>query len=180
MTDIRDRKNYEKLFHEFYAPLCAFAQNYIADRSATEDLVQEVFVNLWNQHENLENIQSVKAFLYTSVRNKCLNYLKHLKVKDKYAKVAENDMESEVFFFDHVIEEETHRLIYNAIRELPPKCRDILLLSINGLKNHEIAEELHISLNTVKTQKSIAYRQLRIKLKELMMFSPFVFMHFLK
>jgi RNA polymerase sigma factor (sigma-70 family) len=66
-----------------------------------------------------------------------------------------------------IIEEETHRLIYNAINELPAQCRKVLLLSINGLKNNDIAQELDITVNTVKTQKKIAYKQLKIMLKDI-------------
>jgi RNA polymerase sigma-70 factor (family 1) len=171
-TDPNRHNLFKNLFDEYYAPLCEFANNYTKDSSISEDLVQEVFVGLWHDREKLDHIHSVKAYLYTSVRNKCLNHLKHLRIVGKHEEHRKSATENDIFFVDHIIEEETHRLIYQAVKELPTKCREIVLLGINGLKNSEIAEELNISINTVKTQKAIAYKQLRIKLKDLIILSP--------
>lgn len=110
---------------------------------------------------------AAKSFLYSSVRNSCLNHLEHNKVKIKHAKYTRYELLNGSEINNRIIEEETHRLIYNAIKELPAQCRKVLLLSINGLKNNEIAEDLKISENTVKTQKKIAYKQLKIKLKDI-------------
>ena len=168
---LTDKQGFSKLFDEYYPALCAFANNYLKNHEIAEDLVQEVFVSLWSKKDILKDIFSIKSFLYTLVKNKCINELKHLKIKEKH--IVESEKEEDNFFTDHIIEEETHRLIYNAINELPPKCKEIVLLSLNGIKNHEIAEELDISVNTVKTQKKIAYNQLRIKLQSLLAISPF-------
>jgi len=158
---------FENIFNSFFPALCSFATTYVHDHSVSEDVVQEVFIALWNNRENFNDPLSLKSFLYTSVRNKCLNFIKHQNVANKHLEASEKELESELVFFDHLIEEETHRLIYNAIDELPPHCKKILLLSLNGLTNPEIADQLNISINTVKTQKAIAYKQLRIKLKDL-------------
>ena len=142
-------------------------------------MVQEVFIALWNNHKNLNRILSIRSFLYASVKNKCLNELKHIKVIDKYAASEMQDKEDVAFFTDNVIEEETHRQIYNAINELPSGCKEIVLLSIKGFKNSEIADRLNVSINTIKSQKNIAYRQLRFKLKYLLALSPAFFQCFL-
>ena len=104
--------------------------------------------------------------------DKCLNQLKHQAIADSHAEHQRSAITSNDFFIDHLIEEETHRLIYEAISELPPKCREILHLSIQELKNDEIAEKMRVSVNTVKKQKAIAYSRLRIKLKSLLCLLP--------
>jgi RNA polymerase sigma-70 factor (ECF subfamily) len=104
--------------------------------------------------------------------------LKHNNIVGKHIKAELLEKESEIFFEDHVIEEETHRLFYQAIQELPEKCREIIMMSLEGLKNNEIAKELNISINTIKTQKRIAYNQLRIQLKDILAISPLILQYF--
>jgi len=159
-----DKKTFKLVFDNYFNALCAFAYKYIKDRSAVEDLTQEVFISLWDQHRNFDHINAVKAFLYTSVRNKCLNLLKHQVVIQKNEAALIRDLEYEQFFTNHVIEEETFNQLTSEIRELPESSRKIMILALNGLTNPEIAEELNVSVNTVKTQKKIAYSKLKNKL----------------
>ena len=113
----------------------------------------------------LEMIFQVKAFLYTAVRNKALNELEHSKVVFEYAqKVIEKKKDS--FFHDAVVEEETYRILAEAIDKLPDQMRAIMRLAMEGKKNAEIAEQLNVSVETVHTLKKIAYKKLRIYLKE--------------
>ena len=79
-----DKKAFEELFNTFYPMLCSFAENYIKDIQIAEDFVQEIFISLWDKIEDFDNLSTVKSFLYTSVKNKCLNHIKHQKVKDKH------------------------------------------------------------------------------------------------
>lgn len=169
---------FEDLFNEYYPSLCAFAQTYISDKDASEDIVQDIYIALWNKNEKLDRIQSLKSYLYTSVRNACLNHLKHHEVIGKFTKSELSEKKSDAFFKDHIIEEETHRLFYRAIQKLPEKCREIILMSLDGLNNNDIAEELNISINTVKTQKRIAYDYLRIQLKNILSISPLIMQYF--
>ncbi len=161
---------FEDIFTSLYTPLCSFADTYLKDRNLAEDIVQEIFITLWHKRKDFINLLSLKTFLYRSVSNKCLNHIKHEKVINKYQEVQLEKTQSETFYNDHIIEEETHRLIYRAIDELPPSCKEIVYLSLQGLKNPEIAEELSISVNTIKTQKALAYKKLRIKLKDIILF----------
>ena len=162
-----NREAFEEIFNSFFSALCNFANTFVHDVHQSEDFVQEIFISLWDHRKNFDDLLSLKSFLYKSVRNKCLNFIKHQNIVNKHQEVQLKDLENDAVFFDHMIEEETHRLLYDAINELPPSCKKILLLSISGLTNPEIAEDLNISINTVKTQKAIAYKQLRLKLKEL-------------
>ena len=159
-----DKKAYQVVFEAYFNALCAFCYKYIDDQSETEDIVQEVFISFWEHKKDFEHINAIKAFLYTSTRNKCLNHLKHRIVKQKHETALIYELESEQFFTHHVIEEEAFNQLYAEIKALPESSQKIMLLALKGLKNREIAEKLTISENTVKTQKKIAYAKLKQKL----------------
>ena len=147
----------------------------MGDTEAVQDQVQSVFISLWDNRENFENEKAVKTFLYTSVRNKCLNHLKHLSVRQKHEENLIYELESTQFFTQQVIEEDTFNLLYQEIENLPKSARKIMLLALKGLKNKEIAKALDISENTVKTQKKIAYAKLKDKLSGAIMSVLFSF-----
>ena len=128
--------------------------------------MQETFVYLWQNQNDFTDVVSTKVFLYRTIKNKCLNQLKHQKVKDKLQENPNKSDSEENLFEQNYIKEETVRLIYQAIETLPDNCKSIIELALKGLKNPEIAKELNISVNTVKTHKKTAYSLLRIKLKD--------------
>ena len=129
--------------------------------------MQDTFIYLWENRNDFTDPLSIKVFLYRTVKNKCLNQLKHLAVKDKAIQNQITAMDENLFEKNY-IHEETVRLIYQAIETLPNNCKVIIELAIKGLKNPEIAEEMGISVNTVKTHKKEAYRLLRMKLKDVL------------
>jgi len=131
--------------------------------AVSEDIVQDVFVSMWENLENLHTINSIKSFLFASVRNSCINYLKHQKVEQRYLNNYE-DIYSEEFFLNQIIEEETDRLIYKVIGSLAPQTRKILVYHLAGYSNSEISTKLGISVNTIKTLKSRAYKILKSNL----------------
>ena len=163
-----DRKTFRELFESYFNPLTAFGYKYVKDKFAVEDMVQEAFVSLWNNRDNFEEIAAVKSFLYTSVRNKCLNHLKHEKVKIKHEANLAYKLESQEYYTAHVIEDDTFDRLLAEIRALPTAAQEIMILAMNGMKNPEIAEELGVSVNTVKTQKKISYAKLKEKLEPMM------------
>ena len=163
-----DKKAYQIVFEGYFKALCAFCYKYIIDQSETEDIVQEVFISFWEHKKDFEHINAIKAFLYTSARNKCLNHLKHRLVKQKHETALIYELESEQFFTNRVIEEEAFNQLYSEIKALPESSQKIMLLVLKGLKNREIAEKLIISENTVKTQKKIAYAKLKEKLRPIL------------
>ena len=161
----RGRKSaFRDLFDHYFSALAAFGYTYVPDTSIVEDMVQEAFIACWEKREDFNHINALKSFLYTSVRNKCLNHLKHKAVQKKHEGALVYELESDHHFANHVIEEETFNLLHAEIRDLPKSAQEIMMLALNGLKNQEIAEELNISLNTVKTQKKIAYSKLKDRL----------------
>lgn len=156
---------YESLFSEYYEGLVRFAQKYIFDQHASEDLVQELFIYVWEQAQRMEIKTSIKAYFYQAVRNKCLNYLKSLKVKDKHNflyidALIHGDDEAELY------DPDIFQRIKDAIDELPPQMARVFRLKLlEGLKQDEIAAELDISVNSVKTH----LKRARVKLRELLM-----------
>ena len=158
----RGEKNaFQALFDRYFNALSAFGYKYVSDPFAVEDMVQEVFVSYWQSRQSFDHINAVKSFLYTSVRNKCLNHLKHQAVLKKHEPALIYNLESEQHFKSHMIGEETFNQLFTEIRKLPDSSQEIMLLALNGLKNQEIADELNVSINTVKTQKKIAYSKLK-------------------
>ncbi len=169
-----NQKAFQQIFTQLYTSLCSFANKYLNDKDEAEDTVQEVFIELWNQRLKFENVNQVKAFLYLSIKNKCLNIIKHINIKQKYIDEYIDEREQEGFFEENVIKSEVISQIKNAINKLPEQRKKIILLNIQGLKNNEIAEDLSISVNTVKLQKKIAYKYLREQLGKIL-FTSFFF-----
>ena len=160
-----DRKAFREIFDTYFHALSAFGYTYVADPPVVEDMVQEAFISFWEKRQDFDHLSALKSFLYTSVRNKCLNHLKHQTVRKKHESALVYELESDHSFGHHVIEEETFNQLLAEIKALPESAQEIMILAMNGLKNQEIADELGISINTVKTQKKIAYAKLKQKLE---------------
>ncbi len=158
------RESFKTLFDSYFNALCSFGIRYIPDHSAIEDIVQETFVSFWEKKDNFDHLNAVKSFLYTSVRNSCLNFLKHEAIKNKHESALIYELESDHYFSHQLIEEEAFNQLHQEIKELPKSAQRIMILALSGLKNPEIAEELGITVNTVKTQKKLAYSKLKEKL----------------
>ena len=150
-----------------YAPeLVRYIRKYTEDQAAAEDIVQEVFITVWESKKVYNSYQGFKAYLYDLVQNRCLNYLKHKTVEEKYVsyvKVTEEEVERE---YD-LMQEEIYRELYLAVRELPEKCRGVFELHLEGKKNDEIAEILGISVLTVKSHKQNAIHFLKERIGNL-------------
>ena len=157
-----DQQAFKVLFDEFYVALCVFAENFVKDDDLAADCVQEAFVSLWKKHKDFDNIYKIKSFLYKVVRNSCLNHIRDKKF------VGEDfvGLESEQFFRDTLIEEESYRIFYSAVESLPDQTKKVIMLSLDGLKNAEIAEQLDVAPSTIHSLKKIAYKRLKIILKE--------------
>lgn len=161
-------------FNSYYPILVVFAQKYITDKSICEDTVQDIFVSFWKKQNVFLNINSIKAFFYTSVRNSCLDYLKHQKVKKKYVDFNHNLCEESEFFLDEILKNEANNVIYCEINKLPEMGRKVMLLSMDERSNEEIAGELNIAVNTVRTHKARSYKVLRKRLARMFNSSPIV------
>jgi RNA polymerase sigma-70 factor (family 1) len=156
-----DKESYQSIFSVLYPLMCLFSRKFIKNYDDVEDITQEAFIELWNERAKFESFEQIKAFLYVSIKNKCLNYLKHQNIKEKYSQTIL--FEQDQHFENFVIEAEVINQLNNAINNLPEQRRLIMQLSIQGLSNNEIAENMQISINTVKLHKKIAYKELRNK-----------------
>ena len=158
-----NRKSFRLLFDTLYPVMCLFAKKYLNNYDDAEDIVQEVFVELWNQRAKFESLNQIKAFMYLSVKNKCLNFIKHQQVKEKYAIACSRD-NTEAAFDEAVIEAEVVNNLNDEINKLPEQQKQVILLSMQGLSVEEVADNMQISTNTVKMHKKLAYKQLREKI----------------
>jgi len=159
-----DQRAYELLFAVFFARLNDFARRVIRDEMVSQDIVQEVFVTLWVNREKIVSA-NVEGFLFRAVRNRCLDYIKHLKVvSNSIHQITLSSEYEELYRIDFVgnepyvlIEKELEMKIQETIRGLPERCRDVFILSrVKGLKNREIAAELQISIKNVERHLSRA------------------------
>lgn len=164
----RDKLIFDYLFNCYYSGLCAFSMQYISDRAAVEDLVQDFFVHLWQKAPQLEVNKSLRSYFFSSIKNRCLDYLKHQMVHSLYVEKiqkaeTETDYSSEFFY----VESELRALLKRSIENLPPRCREIFELSrMKGLSNSEISEKLGLSKRTVELQISIALKKIRTEISE--------------
>ncbi|MFA9371475.1 MAG: RNA polymerase sigma factor [Labilibaculum antarcticum] len=152
---------FNELFKMYYSNICSFGNNFITDRSLVEDIVQEAFIILWEKRDSFDSINGVKSFLHVVVRNKCLN---HIRDSKKISILDDTDFRkilSEDFFLEKIIAEEYYSQLYQLIQTLPPRTQEVLNLSMRGLNQSEISEELDIEISTVKSHKKIAYKTLR-------------------
>lgn len=167
----RDKVIFDYIFNYYYSSLCAFALQYLHDRDAVEDLVQDFFVAVWLEAPRIQISTSLKSYLFAGVKNRCLDSQKHLKVTEKYKAFILFAAKNEDNSFDHYFaESELRQAIDKSMSKLPPRCREIFELSRrNGMSNQEISEKLGISKRTVELQISNSLTILR---KELVEFLP--------
>lgn len=158
---------YALLFDEYYRPLSVFATKYVHDLELAKEIVQDLFVNIYENRKSLVITTSLKSYLFQSVRNRCLNHLKHLQVERKFLDQITYEQESTEDPEARILETELEYRIFQIVAGLPPKCQEIFRMSrVSGLKNREIANRLYISIRTVETQISNALEVLREKLGE--------------
>lgn len=159
---------YKTLFDIYYSQLSMFARKYIGDTDIAREIVQEVFVKIYENRKKILINVSIKSYLYQSVKNACLNYLKKEKVHNEHhQQILYQNKDQEVLYQDFIETSELEVKIFDAINELPERCREVFTLNrIEGKRNKEIAQELKISIRTVETQISNALKHLRTKLKD--------------
>jgi RNA polymerase sigma-70 factor (family 1) len=159
---------FEMLFKTHYQPLCRYANTYLKDPDGAEEVVQAAFIGIWEKREGISIETSLKSYLYRTVRNACLNELKHEQVKQKYmaGQVQQEEKTSEAA--DHLaIHEELEAKVRKAIDRLPEQCRLIFTMSrFEELKYQEIADQLNLSVKTVENQMGKALKLMRLYLKE--------------
>ncbi|MFC2152217.1 RNA polymerase sigma-70 factor [Bacteroidota bacterium] len=163
----------KQLFDELFHQLALSAYRYVNDYGQAEEIVQDVFVKVWQNFDELKEIKDLKGYLFRAVQNSSLNFLKHLKVRQKFIEDSEVlNISMEKSHEETISEEETKIRIHQAVNKLPDNWREAFVLSkYNKLKYHEIAEDMNISQKTVEKYISKALQFLRIELKDLILVS---------
>jgi RNA polymerase sigma-70 factor (family 1) len=157
----KNRNVFEALFYEYYPTLKVFATGFVFDQHRSEDIVQEFFTYIWENSENLTISSSVKSYFFRSVRNRCINYLRDIKVKDKHELLYIESLYA-IKEDDPTEQPEILNKITTAIEQLPKQMAEIFRLKfVEGKKVLEIASEKDISENTVKKQLQRAKDKIR-------------------
>ncbi len=168
--------SFEEIYVSYFSRMKYFALEYVLSEEDAENIVQDVFTELWEKKELLTYNINLVAFLFTSIKNRCVDHLRHRVVvqeaadqmREEYqmtlrAKLASLELFEQSIFSDQDIE----RIVTDIIESLPEKCREIFIKSkIEGKKQKEIALELNISLKTVENQMNIAYKKIKAELKD--------------
>ena len=165
------RNDYKVLFEELYNRLVYFSFQITNSSYDSEDIVQESFIQLWNNIDSLATHKDVyKQYLYKSVKNLSLNYIRHQRVKDRYnSYLHAHYNEAEDSILEHIIYAEVIAQLNEIIEELPMHLKQLSDLSFyEGKKNQEVADELGISVNTLKKQKQKILHLLKTKFSSLL------------
>jgi len=165
VASMDEGKSFDLFFRRYYTSLCFFASSILHDEEAAKDVVQDCYVKLWDTHIIKERDHSVKSFLYTIVRNKCLDLLRKKKVVIKAELQLKNNSNSDSEYFDEVAFAEMMRQVIDHIEKLPSDMSTILKkYYLQGKKHKEIATELATTPNAVQLQKARAIKLLKEKL----------------
>ncbi|MGV8139654.1 MAG: RNA polymerase sigma-70 factor [Mangrovibacterium sp.] len=167
-----DEKMFEFIFKAYFLRLMAFAGKFIANRSDAEDIIQEIFLKVWTRRKEIEE-DTFQSYLFTLVRNACLNHIKHQHIVDNHRVESEDSAKEEVLYYVDFFSDPYHQTVFNemqneietVIQHLPEQTRKIFQLSrIEGMKNTEIAKMLDISIRTVEKHNTRALQKLKTHL----------------
>ena len=166
---------FENIYISYFSKMKYFAKVYVLSEEDAENIVQDVFTELWENKDTRFEYTNLTAYLFASTKNKCLNFLRHQtirqesanKIQEEYQLTLQASLNSlEVLDTELFSNQETDKILKKALDNLPEKCRQIFIMNkIEGKKQKEIAEILNISVNTIETQMGIAYKHLRKELK---------------
>ena len=159
-----EREAFQQLFETYHKALCFFAARIVRDHSEAEDIVQDVFLSFWKMDRGgFPNVKTIKTFLYNSVQDR------------NYKNLNKEELDEDYFLCQQIRADVVAEL-FDAIDELPDRCKEIFKRSyVDGQEERKIAEELNISLNTIKTQKQRAKSYLRGRLGDLFVYAGMFF-----
>ncbi|WP_332243930.1 RNA polymerase sigma-70 factor [Flavivirga spongiicola] len=173
LLEKRDEVAYETLFRLYYIKLIHIAKSYLIYQEDAEEVVQDVFLKLWEQKSKFKTISNINGYMFSMTKNMCLDKLRHEKIKRKF---IDNNLRVKAgiqydFIKDEaaslLLESELEQRIMKSIDLLPEKCRQVFIKSrMEGLKHQEIADELGISHRTVENHVSKAIKHMKLHLKD--------------
>lgn len=176
--------NFEEIYVSYFSRMKYFALDYVLSEEDAENIVQDVFTELWEKKDLLTYNINLVAFLFTSIKNRCIDHLRHQVVvqeavnqmREEYQLTLRVKLASlELFDQSLLSDQEIEKIVTDIIDSLPDKCREIFIKSkLEGKKQKEIAAELNISLKTVENQMNIAYKKIKPELKDYLPFLLFL------
>jgi RNA polymerase sigma-70 factor (family 1) len=186
MANIAEKKSeFEHIYVTYYSRMKLFAQEYVIREEDAENIVHDLFLYLWEQDLLLLTHANLFAYLFTMLKNRCIDFLRHETIVRNTAKKLQNDymrtlqmkLQSLEAFDEQIFSEpDIEAAVQKAIDSLPNRCREIFVLSkIEGQKQKDIAKSLNISIKTVENQMAIAYKKLAKLLREYSTLTSFLF-----
>lgn len=173
---IESQEHFSQLYSVYFMKMLRFSQAYVGSEEEAKNIIQDTFLYLWEHIDILDTINNKDAFLFTLVKNRCLNFIKHRLYVDSRKQSLQETEEEELQMSLYALQEfdenlcsveDIEQLLQQAVDALPERCRQIFMLSrMEGLKYKEIASRLDVSVNTVENQISIALKKMRIELKD--------------
>lgn len=177
--------DFEQFYITWYSRAKYFAREYVHSESDAENIIQDVFLHLYERRDLMDAYTNLTAYLFASIKNRCLDYLRKWVLEQETAQGVQDEFEMELRMkydsleiFNTQFSDETDigELLDNALQKLPERCRNIFIMNkLEGKKQKEIAEELNLSINTVESQMGIAYKKLREELKDCLPLFIFLF-----
>lgn len=169
-----DQAAFTYFYEKYFNRIQSFCVQFIYDGDEAENLAQEALLHLWQSRESVDAINGIQSFLYTYAKSKCLNTIRHSKVKDRFKNDVLNEKERELnievlnsISFDTLELTELERIINESINDLPPKTREVFIKKrIENKKNAEIAEEMQVTLKAVEAHMTKALKILKTKLSD--------------
>ena len=170
------QSTFSEIYGLYYPKLLRFSRTYLLRQEESENIVQDLFLYLWEHQEVIPTLHNINAYLFTLIRNRCIDYLrKEMNHEDKKGDLSEVDNKEiqlklyslEMFDSDRLSDADIEVLLQQAIDRLPERCREVFIMSrLQNLRYKEISEKLGISTHTVENQIAIAIRKLKEDLKE--------------
>lgn len=166
---IESEQELQEIFEQYYRPLCYYVSRFIKSGDRIKDIVQDVFVACWNKKLDFPNHYALKAYLYSSVYHSCIDQIKLDTIHNRHHdNIRRKSPLEDPDYLETRIETESLEQIFRAIESLPKQCMTVFKLSyIEGKSVDDVAEELNLSPNTVKTQRARAKKLLQERLKHL-------------
>lgn len=175
-SEVTNQADFAQIYTKYFPKMVRFASEYVLSREEAQNIVQDLFLYLWEQRSTLSAISNMDAYLFTLTKNRCIDFYRQrsriARVKESLDELHERElslkMEALIQFDENMFStQEIEELLENAVNRLPEKCREVFILSrMEGLKHEEIANRLNISVNTVQNHISVALRKLKVALKD--------------
>jgi len=161
----KEEDRFDAIFRENYKALFLYASKFVHDRDVVSDLVHDVFEKIWAKMNRIDEIRNLKSFLFSSIRNECINYIRKQKVREEYLNQEVYNAERELEYYsvhNSIIEDNRIDRLHSLINSLPDIYREVFILSrFDNLSNNEIADKLGIPLRTVETRLYRGIKRIR-------------------